>query len=242
MNEIKDLTLRNSLIESKNNEEELKSYYYRVIHDIKAPIASIIGLVTLTQIETKNKKSQAFLKEIENHFRSLETEISASLRNGLIFNENLSSEEVDFKEILSEVIKLLTFSRKLDAIHFRIEIKQSRNFKINRQLIFSIFQNIIDNSIKHGRDSDEKELNMRIRIKQLKRSIKIEVEDDGKGVSENIKAKLFEKFNSSNDLLLIGSGLGLYIIKKSVDKLNGQLIIDSKHGKGTKFMISIPEA
>jgi signal transduction histidine kinase len=242
MNPEGTLHLKNEIANSLIKQEELKLFYHRIIHDIKAPIASMIGLVNISKMKIKDKESQDFFNEIEKYFRLLETEIFSSLKNGAFYGENVDATPVDFSEIVSEVHKLLSYSRSMNKIYFHKVIKQSRYFNINRQLIFSILQNIIDNSIKHGRDSESEELNINIQVKQLRRSILIEVEDDGKGISENTKRKLFSDLDSTNDLLFKGNGLGLFIIKKTVEKLNGTLSIDKINGKGTKFTILIPEA
>lgn len=226
----------------QNRQEELKSYYYRIIHDIKAPIVSIIGLVKLSKVEAKDKKTKDFFEEIESYFRQLETEITSSLKSGLIFSENIAVDEVDFQETLAEVIHLLSYARKMDNVHFHIQVSQKKEFRTNRQLIFSILQNIIDNAVKHGRVTEDQDLNIQVNIRQQKSFIKLIIDDDGKGISESTKRKLFEGSGSENDLLMKGNGLGLYIIKKCVDKLNGHLSISPKKSGGTSFEICIPES
>jgi signal transduction histidine kinase len=223
-------------------QEELKMFYHRIIHDIKAPIASMIGLVRISKTKMKDKESQEFFNEIENYFRLLETEIFSSLKHGAFYSKDLEAVPVDFDEIIGEIQKLLSYSRSMSKVHFHRSIKQTRPFRINRQLVFSILQNIIDNALKHGRDSDSEELNIHISILQSKSSILIKVEDDGKGISENTKKKLFSNLDMSNDLLFKGNGLGLFIIRKTVEKLNGTLSIDPKETKGTRFTITLPEA
>jgi signal transduction histidine kinase len=238
----KTLEMQKESTDAALRQEELNIFYHRVIHDIKAPLASMIGLVRISKEKIKDKRSQEFFSEIENHFRLLETEIFSSLKSGAFYADNPEAVPVDFNEVVEDVCKLLAYSRPMDRIHFHKSIKQNRHFNINRQLIFSIFQNIISNSIKHGRSSDDREMNISIQVKLLKRNVLIEVEDDGKGISESTKKKLFSNLDSTNDLLFKGTGLGLFIIKKAVEKLSGALSIDQGNGKGTKFTILIPEA
>ncbi|MFL5765039.1 MAG: sensor histidine kinase [Bacteroidia bacterium] len=223
-------------------QEEVRLFYHRVIHDIKAPIASMMSLVKMSKSKIKNKECQVFLTEIEDHFRLLETEILSSLRNAAFYGKSIETNPVDFSDLISDVQKLLAYSRSIDKIKFHKSIRQTRPFNINRQLIFSIFQNIIDNSIKHGRLSEDSEMSINIHVKLLKRNVLIEIEDDGRGISENTKQKLFSRLDASNDLLFKGNGLGLFIIKKTIEKLNGAMSIDQINGKGTKFTILIPEA
>jgi signal transduction histidine kinase len=228
-------------LEFKRQQEELKLYFYRVIHDIKSPICSMVSLIRLTKSKIKDKESQGFLNEIENCFNLLNIEISSSLRNEIVFSETISSTPLNLETVLFEVINILTFSRNLSNVKIHPIVIQTKDFRINRQLLFSILQNILDNAIKHGRNSESDRLNIYINITQLDGYIRIEATDDGIGMTEKTKLSLFEKFNTDESILTKGSGLGLYLIKKSVEKLNGQIFIDSDKNKGTRFEILIPE-
>ncbi|OFY84223.1 MAG: hypothetical protein A3F72_14450 [Bacteroidetes bacterium RIFCSPLOWO2_12_FULL_35_15] len=241
MNNIKNIDLKKHPLASTDNTEELKLYFYRVMHDIKAPIASMVGLIRLTKMKTQDRESLAFLEEIENHFKLLEMEISSSLMNGIIPVESINSDGVDFEKMVTEVISLLTFSKKSENVHFHTSIIQRKKFNINRQLVFSILQNIIYNSMKHGCNPDQEVLNIYINIVQQNEFLKMEIKDDGRGISEKYKKQLLEKFIPGNAFLMKGNGLGLYIIKKNVDKLNGELVVHSEKNRGTKFEICIPE-
>jgi signal transduction histidine kinase len=231
----------NNTIELKKQQEELKLYFYRVIHDIKSPICSMVSLIRLTKTKIKDKESQGFLNEIENCFNLLNIEISASLKNEIVFSENISSSPLNLETILFEVINILTFSRNLSNVKIFPAVIKNNDFRINRQLFFSILQNVLDNSIKHGRDSESDKLNIHINITQFDGYVKIEAIDDGIGMSEKIKSNLFEEFNTDDNILTKGSGLGLYLIKKSVEKLNGKMVIESEKNRGTRFEILIPE-
>lgn len=228
-------------LEFKRQQEELKLYFYRVIHDIKSPICSMVSLIRLTKTKIKDKESQEFLNEIENCFNLLNIEITSSLKNEIVFSESISAATVNLETVLFEVINILTFSRDLSNIKIYPKVVQTKDFKTNRQLFFSILQNILDNAIKHGRNSESDKLNIYLNITQLGEHVKIEATDNGVGITEKTKLSLFEKFNNQDNILVKEGGLGLYLIKKSVEKLNGKISIKSKKGKGTRFKILIPE-
>jgi signal transduction histidine kinase len=220
--------------------EVLIGDFYRVVHDIKAPIASLIGLVSLTKSIVKGKPAKAYLTDIERHFRMLEKDLFASLNEGLKLMDCSQDKFVDFKKVVGEVIQLFAFSPGAETVYFRTFIKQNRKFRANRLLIFSVLQNIVDNAIRHGRDSMQKELTITINITQQKSAFKIVVQDDGKGITR------IEKLNGTKDefsskAVKHGNGLGFYIIEKSIKKLNGTLVVVNRPGHGVKYVICIPE-
>lgn len=242
MNVLENAHLEEVSTELKRQQEELKLYFYRVIHDIKAPICSLVSLVRLTKSQIKDKESQQFLTEMENYFNLLNIEISSSLKNNIVFSENIQTERVNIETVLFEVVNILTFSRDLTKVRITPIVDKLKDFRTNRQLVFSILQNIIDNAIKHGRHSDNDQINITIKISQEGNYLKIDAIDDGIGMTEKTKQSLFEKFNSNDHLLTKGNGLGLYLIRKSIDKLNGEITIVSEQNKGTCFTILIPES
>ena len=88
-------------------------------------------------------------------------------------------------------------------------------------------------------DKDKGENLLSIDVKDLGDEFQITIEDNGLGISENHLDKVYEMFyRASTDTQ--GSGLGLYIVKESVAKLQGQILLESEEGKYTKFTVSLP--
>jgi hypothetical protein len=104
--------------------------------------------------------------------------------------------------------------------------------------IGEIFRNLISNAIKYRRVGKENCL-VRIEIEVDSSDCRILVEDNGIGVEESLVPRIFEMFFRASDRSE-GSGLGLYIVKNAVDRLEGSIQVESKFGEGTRFWITLP--
>jgi len=104
-------------------------------------------------------------------------------------------------------------------------------------------QNIISNAIKFSQPN--KKIYITIRNSEEPQHIDISIKDEGPGFTENDKKKLFQKFAKLSARPTGGehsSGLGLSIVKKLVEMMNGKIRVESEHGKGAEFILTFPQA
>jgi signal transduction histidine kinase len=111
-------------------------------------------------------------------------------------------------------------------------------FQTEWTLLNAIIQNLIENAIKYSRRQSPY---VEIRVWRENGHIMLEVEDNGQGIAREHQVRIFEMFfratpNSS------GRGLGLYILKRSVDKLKGTIDIKSEIGFGSTFTVRLPQS
>ena len=123
-------------------------------------------------------------------------------------------------------------------INFEIKIDHNDEITADKVLLLSVLQNLIHNAINYcNHDSPW----VRIKIESIENGIELEIADNGKGIHENVKNRVFEMFYrghpDSN-----GSGLGLFIVKNALEKMKGSISFESKVGIGTTFTVNIPDA
>ena len=116
---------------------------------------------------------------------------------------------------------------------------QELAFISDRLRIQTILLNLLSNAVKYQNES-EKNKRIDIYVKSLPNKIHIEVSDNGIGIDEESKFKIFDMFYRGT-VKSDGSGLGLYILNETINKLNGKVIIETQKDKYTKFLIEIPE-
>jgi signal transduction histidine kinase len=148
----------------------------------------------------------------------------------------VSPQEVNLRTIAEDTVQALRF---IDGEKIRIEIfiEQNLVFISDYRILFGIFNNIISNAIRY-RDPDKSSF---LKISAISNSEDIEItfEDNGIGMDNATRKKAFNKFFLASPEQG-GTGLGLYMVKDAVEKLDGNIQVESKLGEGTTFTLQIP--
>ena len=121
-----------------------------------------------------------------------------------------------------------------------LQIDRLPTIPTNRVLINAVFQNLIENSIKYN---DKDEIELKIGYKALEDKHLLSFSDNGIGIDETYHERIFEMFQRLHDYKSYeGSGIGLAMTKKIIEKLNGRIYLSSELGKGTTFFVALPKA
>jgi signal transduction histidine kinase len=140
-------------------------------------------------------------------------------------------------QLIEECIHSYSYFDNFDRIQFRIEVEEGINFKSEWVIVNTILQNLIENSIKYIRDNAKKPYVL-VQVYTEGSLLYIKVTDNGQGIAEEYREKIYEIFFRANDRAA-GSGLGLYILKRAVERLQGTVTLKSKPGKGSAFIVCI---
>ncbi len=155
-----------------------------------------------------------------------------------IKDREASKVNINFNTIIEECITSFMNLPNFANITFKINIDPNLKFKSDLSIITTIMQNLIENSIKYSKPEVLSTVN--IDIKSIVASISIKVSDNGIGIDSSIQGKIFNMFFRGTEQSM-GSGLGLYILKNAVEKIKGQILLDSTLNKGTTFEIILPQ-
>lgn len=224
------------IIEKKNI--ELDSFFYRISHDLKGPITSMMSLSYLAKIEVKDETANKFLSEFEGQATRLNTILDGLLTlTKMSFNTD-SKQEIDFEKIVYDCISSYKFLANFDSVKFNIKVQPNIKFNAEWALVNTIVQNLIENGIKYARVEDNKP-RIDIDISKDKNHIFINVKDNGIGMSEETQSKIFKMFFRANRTIQ-GTGLGLHILNRAIEKLDGEIKIESELGVGSTFIITLP--
>lgn len=221
--------------------KDLELFLYRSAHDLKAPITSAEGLIELIRYG-----------DIDDNTLQLIEMLSATLNQGKLLFDNLAfaasiSQKkselniINFEKEINRILNMLSGLDGYEHIDFNIKIDQTKRFLSNRELLCSIFQNLVQNAIiysKTPRIDFRPEIN--IDVKQMTSQVQITVSDNGIGISQKNKDRVFDIYHRASNEGKQGTGLGLYIVKCIVEDLQGSISVDSQLGVGTTFKITIP--
>lgn len=231
--DITDMKKAQQKLQEKN--EELDAFVYKSSHDIKGPLASITGLVNLAMEEESSVVVRKYLDLILRSTQRLDNLILELIDISRLSKQSISFQTESVLFMVEKVVNGLKFSQNAENVEFRIDIPPKLMVYASVQLLDSILQNLIVNGINYKDETKEKPF-VYIKATNLEDFICIKIQDNGIGISDAIKSKVFDMFFRGTTKAK-GTGLGLYIVKNGILKLGGRLEMESDEGIGTTFTI-----
>ena len=233
------LRLKESTEENKENEKQNKEFISNISHDLKTPITAIKGYVEgiMDGVTNTPEKMDKYIKTIYNKANDMER-----LINELTFYSGIDNNRIpyDYHRInVSDYFGDCVEEVGLDLESKNIQLNYSNLTPPDTQVIADpeqmkkVINNIIGNSVKY---LDKSHGVIDIRILDEVDSIRIEIEDNGKGIAQKDLPRIFERFyrtDTSRNSAQGGSGIGLSIVKKIIEDHGGYIWATSKEGEGT---------
>ncbi|MBI2968629.1 MAG: PAS domain S-box protein [Bacteroidetes bacterium] len=233
-----DITHRKILEEKLRGKiYDLNMFVYRASHDLRSPVSSVMGLCNLAMAEIKDEPASGYFEKINRTITRMDEIIRDLAHLAKITQAKLKFERVDIAGEINKILENLWHLERFSATRIEI-ISEPVEFATDKTLLILILQNLIVNAINYG-DPEKPGSFVTVRIDRAARGVKIGVEDNGVGIPAEIQPKIFDMFFRANESSK-GSGLGLFIVKNAVEKLNGKISLKSKEGEGTVFAIFIP--
>lgn len=222
-------------LQVRNN--ELDNFVYKVSHDLRAPLSSILGLVNLANLEQNEDDIREYIKLIENRVKQLDHFINDVLSHSKNLKLAVTTDEIRFREIVNNCFDDLSYLPSFNTVKRSIKIS-NRPFFSDRWRINEIFRNLISNAIKYL-DPEKNVPCIGIHIHVNAEFATIVIEDNGIGIEKENQGQVFEMFYRATEHSE-GSGIGLYIVKNAIEKLNGHIEMKSTPQKGTRFTLTLP--
>jgi len=208
-------------------------------HDLRAPINNIEGLASLLELDGTKDDRKEYIAQIQKSTKRLSSMIEKILDVESIESNstNLSIENIRLKEVIDLVIAEFEEMARKKQITLSSEV-DNEDLTISGDKIFTqqIVQNLVSNALKFS----EKGKSVVLKLKESQDKAQIIVSDEGPGISEAEQTKLFNKFQRLSAKPTAGeqsTGLGLSIVKKYIDLMNGSISCVSELGKGTDFIV-----
>jgi signal transduction histidine kinase len=217
---------------------ELDNFVYRVSHDLRSPLLSVKGLLSLVfQSPDLNEKTEGYLRRAETSINRLDDTIREILEYSRNSRLAQKLEVFDIRRMVELIFEDLRYLAG-PQFNFTIELNGPNEVLSDGYRINTVMRNLISNSVKYRR-SDIPDPGLKVTIDNLPKSVTIKVEDNGEGIPENSLPRVFEMFYRGTNTS-VGTGLGLYICREVIEKLNGDIRISSTPGKGTVVTIELP--
>ncbi|MEA1986953.1 MAG: ATP-binding protein [Candidatus Marinimicrobia bacterium] len=229
-----DITKKNEMVKIK------KDFVSNVSHELRTPLTAIKGFVEILQDEETKKEKLHYFQIIDKHINRLTNIIKDLLiLSNLEENESIQREKINLTNLAIDQETI--FKKQINEKSLKFNIvndKDMPKFYGDRFRLEQMFINLIENAIKY---TDHGTID--IKIKNKNNFTQIIVQDTGIGIEKKHYSRLFERFyvtDKSRSRKSGGTGLGLSIVKHIVLLHNGNIKVESKIGKGSKFIIHLP--
>jgi signal transduction histidine kinase len=220
------------LLEREKIHKMKEEFLSLITHDLKTPLTSIIGNIQILLLNHQSEKDKNSLKTIDLASRNLLFLVNNLLNVMRIDSGNmpLAAENFLFKRLVEEVFSMMQPLAQKKKIVLKFSGENSIMVHGDFEKVRQVLINLISNAIKFSPEEESVEIN----AKEEEKGVVIQVIDQGSGISETDKQRLFQKFSQRKGEKG-GTGLGLYIAKKMIDMHGSEIHVDSKPGQGAAF-------
>ncbi len=231
-----NLLKSNKQLEKLN--QELDRFVYSTSHDLRAPLLSVQGLLRLMEVSSIEERSR-YQQMIQSRLLSLDKfihDITDYSRNNRL---EIVRENVNLSSLALDIWDSLKYSSDAQGIEFVNELPADLIVNNDGSRIRIVISNLVANAIRYHDHRKEKKF-IRVYHHLTKTSFSLHIQDNGQGISPEYQTKIFDMFFRGNESSQ-GSGLGLYIVKETLEKLSGNIQLTSTLRQGSTFSVSMPQ-
>lgn len=250
---LKDLEEKNEVLLSQketiaDQAEELeklideKDHIIRILaHDLKNPLANITTISNILKEEQEVDQQKKFIAMIEQVSAKAQGLVNSVLDMAILEQGGikLNLEEVDLQEAITEAISEMEEQSRQKSIGVKLNAQSSALVEADRMYLLLIFENLISNAIKFS----EKGSNVEVEIKDFSDKVQVYIKDEGPGIKPEEESQLFGKFTKLSARPTgeeSSTGLGLSLVKRYVEQINGKVWYDREASKGATFVVELP--
>ncbi|WP_188129505.1 PAS domain-containing sensor histidine kinase [Rhizobium sp. RU20A] len=221
---------------------ELEEFAYRTSHDLRAPIASAIGMTAIARDMLARQDMERLdetLQRMETGFSRLDHLIHKIM---LLTRTRLLAEDdakVAIAPLVADILETLNHTEGFSSISFAVAIDPELTILNKPSRVAVALANLLSNAIKY-RDPAEAQASVEIRAARVGKNVVVTIDDNGIGIEPALRTNLFRMFVRMAPGNAAGSGLGLYIVKKSVEAMGGSVAYEPRE-KGSRFTLVLPD-
>ncbi|MBL7937530.1 MAG: HAMP domain-containing histidine kinase [Bacteroidia bacterium] len=231
--ELEHNVVKKSKLEEINT--NLEKFSYTVAHDLKSPLNTISALISLIEMEneqTPNKKIQEYinlLKETNDRSRNM---INGILEYSRLNFRDITMQQIDLGKLCSKIAEEYSINK-----HVSISIDDHMPvIYYDETALTQILNNLLSNAIKHN---DKDICKIQVSSRDKGKHYEISVSDNGPGISEAQKNKIFNLFENQNSSRSNSTGIGLAIVKRIISETNGTIHVESEQENGSIFIFTV---
>jgi len=230
------------LLEKKTEElgrlnDELDNFVYSASHDLRAPIASMMGLLNISSYTEDVNELKDYNKLIKKSLQKLDKVINSIINYSWNSRIDLLPEQIALEEMIWECLKFYDYIPYFSTIDFKISLRQKQPFHSDPHRLKIIIKNLLANAIQFQRPENTRKM-VEINAVVSDEKLTLKIIDNGEGIPSQHLASIFNMFVRLNHSKS-GAGLGLYLVKQALNKLEGNILVSSQIKKGSTFTVQI---
>jgi PAS domain S-box-containing protein len=235
-----EATVAKRTAELRQSNDELEAFSYSLSHDMRAPLRAIQGYSSMVLEDcggALNDNGKDLLKKIRGSAKRMDRLVQDVLALAQLAQETISFEPISVESLISEIVNERP---ELQSPRAEIIIKRPLlTVSAHQASLTQCLTNLLDNAVKFVKPGVIPRV--RIRTESTGDWVKLWIEDNGIGIDSKGQSRLFQIFTRLNAITEYqGSGIGLAIVRKAVERMGGQTGLESVAGKGSRFWIQLP--
>lgn len=232
-------TLQQQTLDLQSQNEDLNAFSHSVAHDLKNPLSVVLGYSTLLSerySEFTEKEHHEYLSHLEQSSRKMSSIIDELLLLATVRNAEVKVMPLNMAAIVSET--QVRLSTMIETFHAEVIVASHWPTVLGYgPWIEEVWVNYLSNALKYGGRPPQIRLGATLLTEGM---VRFWIQDNGAGLTDEQKKRLFTPFTRLNQINVAGHGLGLSIVRRIVEKLNGQVGVESNVGQGSIFFFTLP--
>jgi signal transduction histidine kinase len=224
--------------------EALETFGFSVSHDMREPLRTIQGYASALKqdfSEGRMEQTTVYVNRIETIAHRVDTMVSDLLEFARLSRTEIPIETVGVDAAIQDMRAMLQAETSQAGAELRVEVPGNLLVRAHRQTFVQALTNLVSNAVKFVAPGVAPEV--RIGAQQMGSMVRVTIEDNGIGIAEQAQARIFnvfERLHSEEEFP--GTGIGLAIVKKGVERMGGSVGVSSAPGAGATFRVELPAA
>jgi signal transduction histidine kinase len=240
LNEELEVRVQDRTLELKVRNEDLEFFSYTVSHDLRSPLRSMAGFSGILRTDYRDKlddEGRTMLQRIDIATKRMAEMLDGILEYSRVGLSTSHYNLVNLNSIIERTVREVQQQMGAHKVAVEFDI-ESVEVSADTEGIAICIRNIVGNAFKFSSKSDHPKVSVTARL--VNGNCEISIEDNGAGFDQQYSKKIFEMFNRLNPDIEIGSGIGLTIVSRVIQRMNGTIEVESEPGRGSKFTLTIP--
>lgn len=222
--------------ELKQAFKELDTFFYRSSHDFRRPLTTFMGLAEVAKVLVKEPLALELFERVNENAQNLDKMLRKFQSISDVGTHENIYKETYVHDIVSVEVEKVKDELLRKNIRINIHSLHERSIHSYPSLLSIVIHNLLENAISFSKASEGQIV---IRMYELSKEFVLEIYDNGLGIEQEYKDRIFDMYFRANENSK-GNGLGLYIVKKTMEKLKGRIIVESTAGVETRIQLIFP--